>query len=515
MAGPTSSSPDGGPTPCITTSARAGSRTSRSRAGLGGDRDWPTSAAWADLDNDGDLDLYVCHYLKWDAANPPLCGKSDQPETGHSYCDPRTFPALPDHVFRNDGGRFVDVTEEAGIVDRDGRGLGVVAADLDGDGKVDLFVANDTTANYFFRNRGGFRFAEKGEESGLAASATGGYLAGMGVACGDLDGDGRIDLAVTNFFGESTTLYHNHGGGIFSDRSTGSRPRRADSLQCSASGWPRSTPTTTAGSTWPRPTATSTDYRPSLPSRCTRSSSSATARAGSSTSRTAPGRPGRSSGWVAAWPSATWTTTAALDVLLVAQNAPLALFRNRVRRSSGPFPDAGAGGDRSNRDGVGAQVTVTASGRTVVAARFGGGSYLSASDPRLHFGLGAAPEVDRVEVIWPSGRRDRYEGLAADAGYRLREGDPTPIPWPASATSVIVGRQSAGVTRRDRPGISPPALDFDGRSSPVSTATAIPFNESVEPTAESDPVAALPDDNRAIRGAWWPPASSPKTTVST
>ena len=110
------------------------------------------------------------------------------------------------------------MTAEAGIVDRDGRGLGVVAADLDDDGKIDLFVANDTTANYFFRNRGGFRFAEQGVESGLATNASGGYLAGMGVACGDFDGDGRLDLAVTNFYGESTTLYHNHGGGLFSDR---------------------------------------------------------------------------------------------------------------------------------------------------------------------------------------------------------------------------------------------------------------------------------------------------------
>src|SRR5262249_7262272 len=118
----------------------------------------------------------------------------------------------------NDGGRFADVTCEAGVVDPEGRGLGVVATDLDGDGKIDLFVANDTTANYFFRNRGGFRFSEQGMESGLTASAEGGYLAGLGVACGDFDGDGRIDLAVTNFFNQSTTLYHNHGAGLFSDR---------------------------------------------------------------------------------------------------------------------------------------------------------------------------------------------------------------------------------------------------------------------------------------------------------
>src|SRR5262249_48397791 len=128
-------------------------------AGLGGDRDWPTSAAFADLDGDGDLDLYVCHYLAWDAERPHLCRRHTQKEL-YMYCDPSGFPALADHLYRNDGGRFVDVTAEAGIVDPDGRGLGVVAADLDDDGRVDLFVANDTTANFLFRNRGGLRFEE-------------------------------------------------------------------------------------------------------------------------------------------------------------------------------------------------------------------------------------------------------------------------------------------------------------------------------------------------------------------
>src|SRR5207247_1939258 len=103
-----------------------------------------TSAAFADLDNDGDLDLYVCHYLAWDAANPRICN-SVTPGGGTVVraCRPRLFPALRDRVFRNDGGRFVDVTAAAGIVDDDGRGLGVVAADLDDDGRIDLFVAND------------------------------------------------------------------------------------------------------------------------------------------------------------------------------------------------------------------------------------------------------------------------------------------------------------------------------------------------------------------------------------
>src|SRR5262249_15605500 len=172
-----------------------------------------------DFDNDGDLDLYVCHYLKWDAEHPTLCEYPERSKPGYMHCDPHAFPALPDHVFRNDDCRFIDVTKQAGIVDPNGRGLGVVAADLDDDGKIDVFVANDLSPNLFFRNLGGFRFSEQGTESGLAASAAGGFLAGMGVACVDLDGDGRLDLAVTNFLNEATTLYHNHGGRLFSDRS--------------------------------------------------------------------------------------------------------------------------------------------------------------------------------------------------------------------------------------------------------------------------------------------------------
>ena len=186
-------------------------------AGLGGDRDWPTSAALADLDDDGDLDLYVCHYLLYNPANPRRCTHPESPS--NHECNPLDFPSLPDHVFRNDGGKFVEVTTESRFVDPDGRGLGVLAAQLDDDDKIDLYVANDMTANYLFTNRGGLRVEEIGQLAGAAASADGGFKAGMGIAVGDLDGDGLIDLAVTNYFGESTTFYRNLGQGFFADHS--------------------------------------------------------------------------------------------------------------------------------------------------------------------------------------------------------------------------------------------------------------------------------------------------------
>jgi hypothetical protein len=397
------------------------------QAGLGGDRDWPTSAAWADFDNDGDLDLYVCHYLKWDAENPTLCEYPEHSKPGYLYCDPLLFPALPDHVFRNDGGRFTDVTAEASIVDRDGRGLGVVAADLDDDGMVDIFVANDLSANYFFRNLGGFRFSEQATEAGLAASAEGGYLAGMGIACGDLDGDGRLDLAVSNFFNQATTHYHNHGGGLFSDRSAASGLAVAtrhflgfglSALDANNDG--RLDLVQANGHV--------SDFSPSFPyeMRAQLLLGDASGRFRDVSEQAGPPfqvlRLGRGLA------VGDMDNDGRVDVLIVGQGALLALFHNQRSPSAGHFLTLALEGVALNRDSVGAKVTVTAGGRSHVAARYGGGSYQSASDPRLHFGLGTAKRADRVEVRWPSGRRDIYQGLAADTGYRLREGNPAPAP---------------------------------------------------------------------------------------
>ena len=396
-------------------------------AGLDGDRDWPTSAAFADLDGDGDLDLYVCHYLQWDEHAPRICPNPAGP--GASYCDPRLFPAIGDRLYRNDDGRFVDVTESAGIVDEDGRGLGVVAADLDGDGRVDLFVTNDTTPDFFFRNEGGLRFAEKGMEAGLAASASGGYLAGMGIACGDLDGDGRIDLAVTNFYGESTSLHHNHGEGLFSDRSDASGLALAThhvlgfgiaALDADNDG--RLDLAQTNGHV--------NDYRPAtphaMPAQLFLGDERGRLRDVSQSAGAPWSVPRVGRGLVAG----DLDNDGRLEVLILASGEPLVCLHQAD--SKGRYIRFDLVGSESNRDAVGARVTISIDARLQVAQRFGGGSYQSAGDPRIHFGVGEAPRVDRAEITWPSGRQDVFKDLETNRSYRIVEADLNPRPLPVA-----------------------------------------------------------------------------------
>jgi hypothetical protein len=295
----------------------------------------------------------------------------------------------------------------------------VVLADLDEDGRLDIYVADDMTANLLFRNLGGLRFEEVGIASGAGSSAEGGYQAGMGVACGDLDGDGRLDIAVSNFYGESTSLFHNFGAGQFGDHSASvglaARTRfvlgfglafldanndgRQDLVQANGH---------------------VVDYRPTMPF----------AMPAQLFLGTDGGRLVEVSGTAGAcWAVPRLGRGLAVgdldndgreDVLIVDMGQPLAYLHNQG--PAGHFVVIGLEGAESNRDGVGAKVSVTAGGRTQTMWRVGGGSYLSASSGLLHFGLGEVTRVERVEVRWPSGRVDQFGDLARDSGYHLREG---------------------------------------------------------------------------------------------
>ena len=388
------------------------------QVGLGGDRDWPVSAAFADLDGDGDLDLYVCHYIKWDEANPKICRRPDDSKRILS-CPPKDFAALADHLFRNDGGVFVDVSAEAGIVDRTGRGMGVVAADLDGDGKIDVFVADDQSANLFWRNTGGMRFLECAGESGLASNASGGYMAGMGVACGDLDGDGLIDLAVTNFYNEASTLYHNLGGGRFADHSEVSGLTAA-SRRLLGFGAAFVDVNNDGNLDYISANGYIEDLRPRLPYGMRVQLLLNDGRGRLIDPRPSGGdalgveRVGRGLA------VGDLDDDGRIDAIVVDQTGPVAYLHNQTDRV-GRCVVVKLEGTESNRDGVGAFVTVRAGGKSRVAVRYGGGSYQSASDPRLHFGVGDAERIDEIEVAWPSGRVDRIGDLAPDRCYLVRE----------------------------------------------------------------------------------------------
>ena len=180
---------------------------------------WTTAAGFADLDRDGDLDLVVVTYVEIARDDALRC----RDYSGRFiHCSPVRYPATADLLFRNDGkGTFTEVSQAAGFVAPDGRGLGLAIADLDADGKLDIFVANDASPNFLFRNLGGMRFEEIGAAAGLATNGSGRATASMGVVAQDLDGDGQIDLFITNLVNESSTFFHNLGNGLFQDATLG------------------------------------------------------------------------------------------------------------------------------------------------------------------------------------------------------------------------------------------------------------------------------------------------------
>ena len=386
---------------------------------LDGFRDWPTSAAFADLDNYGDLDLYVCHYVVWDEHNPRLCRNGQT--FSYMSCNPTTCKARSDHLFRNDQGKFTDISDYSGVTQSDvnGRGLGVIASDLDKDGLMDLFIANDKSANFLFHNKGNMKFEEVAQVTGVAGSAEGSYQAGMGVACGDYDHDGDMDLAVTNYYGESTTLYQNLGGLVFSDRTSvsglaaASRLRLGFGIAFSDFNNDGLLDLFTANGH----TDDMKDLPYRMPAQLLLGQTNGRWFDTSNTISEPLSIPHLGRGLAVG----DMDNDGFMDGILLPQNEPLVYFHN-ITKNKNHWLTVKLIGVKSNHDGVGCKVTLSTRKGIQFSEQFGGGSYQSSSDRRIHFGFLEDVKPDLLEIRWPSGTLDRINNPSYDSVIEIIEG---------------------------------------------------------------------------------------------
>ena len=386
---------------------------------------WSTGCAFGDYDRDGDVDLYVANYVQFVPGKVPMRGHT---ECGRfmnidSFCGPRPLPGEPDTLYRNDGkGVFTNVTKAAGIVDPGHYGFGVVFSDLDEDGWLDIFVANDSTPNLFFQNRRDGTFSERALQSGLAVSADGREQAGMGVDVGDYDGDGRLDLVKTNFAQDYTSLYRNEGSGLFVDASF--RSGLAATLGPYL-GWGVGFIDVdndalldvfiANGHVYPDVEKTGTSsyrQRNQLFRNVGRGQYRHITMEVGGPLLTQQSSRGAAFG--------DFDNDGDRDVLVsVIDDRPI-LLRNDSAASH--WITLRLEGRTSNRSAIGARVTIQAGSRRQVAEVRSGGSYISHNDTRVHFGLGTATSVDRVTVRWPNGTLETLSSAAADRFYVVREG---------------------------------------------------------------------------------------------
>ena len=386
---------------------------------------WATSAVWFDYDNDGRLDLFVCHFVDYSKEKLKFCGDTLTGE--RTYCIPTIYTPMPCWLFHNNGdGTFTDVSKESGIAQSLAKAWGVVAVDINNDGRMDLYVTNDTVQNFLFANRGKGKFEEIGMLAGVGVNAFGKPRSGMGVDAADYDQDGWIDLFEANVDHELYSLYHNDTGEVFSDVALSTGIGEATRM---ISGWGlkffdydndgnqdlllvNGHPDDKIEKRMPGVTF----REPMLLFENTgKGFKNVSAESGPIFSRQLAGR-GLALG--------DFDNDGSVDVLVTQNNGAPVLLRNNAGRKN-HWLGVKLVGRKSNIDAIGAKVSWRSGDFERHQFKVGGGSYLSSHDPRMVLGLGQRTKMDWVEVKWPepSGKIERLTNLPIDRYITIVEGE--------------------------------------------------------------------------------------------
>ena len=387
-----------------------------------GDTRWSTGAAFVDYDNDGKLDLFVANYVDFDVNHLPEFGSSRtcQFKGVPVQCGPRGLPGAGDSLYHNNGdGTFTDVSKKAGVSDPSGYyGLGVICSDLDDDGLVDIFVANDSTPNFLYHNNGDGTFKEIGFPSGTAVNENGSEQGSMGVTLGDYDHDGKLDLFITNFDDDYNTLYHNDGKGSFTDVSYAAK---VAAVSLPLVGWATKF-FDYDNDGWVDLLVVNGHVYPQLPTYRQRNLIHHNNRDGTfSEIAEQLGAPftEKRSGRGAAFGDI--DNDGDVDVVINNLDGSPQLLRDDGGNANNSLLIKTIG-VKSNRDGIGARVKVVSGDLTQIDEVHSGGSYLSQNDLRLHFGLEKRTKIDLIEIRWPSGVVDKISDAGVNKILTVKEG---------------------------------------------------------------------------------------------
>ncbi|HTC67318.1 MAG TPA: CRTAC1 family protein [Candidatus Acidoferrum sp.] len=387
------------------------------KAGVAGSG-WSTSAAWVDLDGDGRLDLVVLRYLQWDF-DDIYCGQ--RREGYRAYCHPDAFPAISPLVYHNEGnGHFTEIAQKAGLA-RPGKGLGIGLADYDRDGRIDLFIANDSMPEFLYRNKGDGTFEDVALTSGVAVDGEGHTYAGMGVDFADYNNDGLPDLVVTDLASQMYALYRNNDDGTFT---YDSYPSGLGRMTMGHSGWGVrfidydndgwKDLLITQGHDLDTVQLSFPDLRYREPMLLVKNTGSkfvdVSAQAGEIFQKPWVGR-GLAIGDL--------DNDGRLDAVVTGNDGGLYVLHNSTPTQN-HWLTLSLVGHKSNRDAIGAEVKITTAKGLQMATVTTAGSYLSSSDKRVHFGLGSETAAT-IEIRWPSGIRQTIKNVPADKILRVDE----------------------------------------------------------------------------------------------